>query len=426
MKTLHDQGRLASIDFHQAAHDYAQRQRHQSSTLDVTTVLNRLIALGLVGSSTTFGAVYAYQSSHSTNELMAWAAVAMAVSLEVAKPQALAAVLSATRTGSHRCALGLLAVVACVYSLTAELSLMARSRSDITASRQQSINDTTDTARNRQRLDTELANLPTTQPATVAAKIAKLLADNPQARCDLKPGDDEYGATSKKVCPQLAALKSEQAAAEKAVLRRTELTATLSAPASKATEDPPAVDKADPGASALSAYLAALGVTVVPEAVSEWLVLVPVIALEIGSLFAGLLVASTPLSAPNTAREQSVRQPPKIEVAANTRGEQTRAPETLAANTFAEHWQTVPFAVVPMTPVLAKSANHAAQRLVEYVRQRGGVVQISTRRLATEIACKHGTLSDAVLALEESGVLTAEPKGKSGTIYRLATTAAAA
>jgi hypothetical protein len=424
--SVHTTGRLRpATDFIDAARDHEQRQRHQSSTFDLATGLNRLIALGLVGSSTTFGAVYAYQSSHSTNEIMAWAAVAMAVSLEVAKPQALAAALSATRAVSHRFALGLLAVVACVYSLTAELSLMATSRGDVVASRQQTINDTNDAGRQRTILETELASLTTTQPAEIASKQSKLIADNPTARCDADKDSKDYGTTSKRVCPLIEALNAERREVEKSQARRAELTSLLGGMSAPHTE-PPAVDKADPGASALSLYLAVLGVAVKPDVLAEWLVLVPVIALELGSLFAGLLVASTPLPVANSVGEQSVRGTPKIDVVANTSGVQAKALETLAANTLAEQLQTVPFAVVPMVPLNARSANDAATRLVEYVRQHGGVVQISTRKMASEIACKHGTLNDAVLALETGGVLTAEPKGRAGTVYRLSKVSASA
>ncbi len=355
---------------------------------------------------------------------MAWAAVAMAVSLEVAKPQALAAALSATRTGSHRCALGLLAVVACVYSLTAELSLMARSRSDTTATRQEQINETKDASRQRTVLEDELASLPATQPAVIAAKISTLVAGNPTARCYADKDSNDYGTTSKRVCPQIEALNAERQAVEKSQARRAELTSILGSNAGARTEAP-VVDKADPGASALAAYLAVLGVVVKPNVLAEWLVLVPVLALELGSLFAGLLVASTHLPAPNSAAEHLVRRTPKIEVAAYSGGEQSKAPETVPANAFAEHRPNILYAGLPFEVVPAKSANIAAARLVEYVRQHGGVVQISTRKLADALACRHSTLTDAVEALEVTGVLSASP-GKRGTTYKLSAVGAAA
>jgi hypothetical protein len=184
-----------------------------------------------------------------------------------------------------------------------------------------------------------------------------------------------------------------------------------------------AVTQSDPGASALAAYLSVIGVNVKSETVSEWLVLVPVVALEFGSLFAGLLVASTPLPTAYSEKDavsRTVREAPKIEIAEQC-GVQLEAPETLAANDKPQQTPTTLSAILPMVPLKARSANDAAQRLVEYVRQRGGVVQSSGRRLAETLACKHGTLVDAVEALSATGVLTAEPKGRAGTVYRLAT-----
>lgn len=52
------------------------------------------------------------------------------------------------------------------------------------------------------------------------------------------------------------------------------------------------VKDADPGAKALATYLALSGLAVAAAVLSEWLVLVPVLALEIGSAFAGVLVQS--------------------------------------------------------------------------------------------------------------------------------------
>jgi hypothetical protein len=429
---LHDQTHRQSRyeqDFIAAARDHEATRYAATSKYNFTDTVNTLIALGLVGASTAFGGYYAYRTGHATSEITAWAAVVMAVSLELAKPQCLAAALSAGRIVSHRVALGLLAFVACAYSLTAELSLVAMSRSDVTASRQQSINHTASAVRQRAALEKELDELVTEQPTAVAAKISKLISDNPRARCDLKPGDDDYGSQSKKVCPQIAALETERSAAERAQTRRVEITSILGSVADTGsdTNSEHAVTQADPGASALVAYLAVIGVSVKSEQVAEWLVLVPVTALEFGSLFAGLLVASTPSPLANSENDivgRSVRAAPKIEVsdaAPNIDRVQSESPETLAANNKAQQSPTVLSALVPMVPLKARSANDAAQRLVEYVRQRGGVVQISTRVLAETLACKHGTLVDAVEALSATGVLTAEPKGRAGTVYRLAT-----
>jgi hypothetical protein len=421
-------------DFIAAARDHEATR--YAATSDPTLIQNatRFAAFGLVAASTTYGGYFAWHTAATVNGILAIGAVTFAVSLEVVKPQAFAAVFDAARAKSQRATLGLLAVVAALYSLTAELQLTAMSRSDVTASRQQTINDTASAARQRAALERELNELTTDQPAAVAAKMSKLISENPKARCDLKPGDDDYGTQSKKVCPQIAALELERDAAETAQKRRAEITSILGtvADTSGDVDGDHAVTQSDPGASALATYLAVVGIAVQPETVAEWLVLVPVVALEFGSLFAGLLVASTPSQAANSEKDivgRGVRQTPKIEVsdaAPNNDRVQSESPETLAANEKPQQSPTVLSAILPMVPLKARSANDAAQRLVEYVRQSGGVVQISGRTLAETLACKHGTLVDAVEALSATGVLTSEPKGRAGTVYRLAMVSAAA
>ena len=415
MTTILQGARVASTDFIEAAHEYEQYRAAHTPTQN----LNRLAAIGLVTASTGYGCVYAYHNSISQGWPLALVAVTFAASLEIVKPQAFAAAVSKGRDWPARVSLGILAVVACLYSLTAELQLTAMTRGDTVAARSKTITGAADKARTRGLLEQELSHLPTAQPADIAAKVTTLLTDNPKARCDVRPGDEGYGATSKRICPQVEALRSQQAAAEKAVLRRAEITRTLSEPATSSPDGTQSVDIADPGASALAAYLAVVGVSVKPEAVAEWLVLVPVLALELGSLFAGLLVASTPQPTAEHTRRTHRAPIPKIMAAAEQPGEHHRAPETLAANSNGVQSVNTVYAGVPLEPVPARTANEAGKRLVEYVRGQGGTVQISTRKLADAIACKHGTLNDAVVALEETGVLSAVP-GKRGTTYMLA------
>lgn len=418
-----------SSDFLQAARDYDQQQNSATSHSAVTSSINRLAGIGLVGASTGYGCVFAYHNSISQGWPLAFVAVTFAASLEIIKPQAFAAAITKGREVSARVALGLLAIAACLYSLTAELQLTAMSRGDTVAARSKTITDTKDAARARQLLETELANLPTTQSADIAAKVAALLAANPKSRCDLRPGDDDYGGVSKKVCPTIEALSSQQAAAEKAASRRAELTEALSAPATTATDGTPAVDKADPGASALSAYLAVLGVSVKPEAVAEWLVLVPVVALELGSLFAGLLVAPSSTANLATTRgdhgNHGARRPTTTATTATTPATTSERPQTLAATTSATSDGDDVIAGVRIGTIRATTANEVCERLKGYLTAKGGAVTTSRRKMAETLSTKPSTLSDAVESMENAGILSAESTRKS-TVYRLATMQAAA
>jgi hypothetical protein len=70
------------------------------------------------------------------------------------------------------------------------------------------------------------------------------------------------------------------------------------------------VTVADPGAASLAVYLAAIGIAISAETVATWLNLVPVIALELGSALAGILMASV---SPRVTVTQPVSQPKSIE-----------------------------------------------------------------------------------------------------------------
>jgi hypothetical protein len=85
------------------------------------------------------------------------------------------------------------------------------------------------------------------------------------------------GPRSKVACPRVAALRAELGTAE----RREKLEADLAA--LQSTGAPAATDKRDdPGAHALSIYLGAIGISLPSALLTEWMVLVPVVALELG------------------------------------------------------------------------------------------------------------------------------------------------
>ena len=87
---------------------------------------------------------------------------------------------------------------------------------------------------------------------------------------------------ARSICIDVAKLRIERGNAE----RREKLEAQLADLTPAPGEHEVAQKVADPGASALATYLQALGIVVRPEVLSEWLVLVPVIALELGAALA--------------------------------------------------------------------------------------------------------------------------------------------
>jgi hypothetical protein len=121
--------------------------------------------------------------------------------------------------------------------------------------------------------------------ADVEADIAKLLANNPKA------GDCRVmnGPVSRAICPQVATLNGEIARTR----RRAELQGDI---ANLTGAMPAAVGTADPASSAISAYFAVLlGVHLPATAIAQWLVLVPVLALELGAALAMVLVEAIAL-----------------------------------------------------------------------------------------------------------------------------------
>ena len=269
-----------------------QRLADATSSFQLAPILANLAASSLVAASAGLGAVYAWSTGSQHGIVLAVLFVLMAIALEIAKPLAVAASFTSFRSWAvvRGGALALLATVAVAYSLTAELTLMAGSRGDVVAQREATIKAavTADTEARRARdryeaAKAELVTLPAARPAAqLVAQIDGLL---------LTPGADNCaainGKVTREVCPQVAELKAEKARAE----RRAELEMIIATPlpvmALATTHD---VREADPGAAALATYFAAMGFTLPAKLLTEWLALVPVLALEVGSAVAGVLV----------------------------------------------------------------------------------------------------------------------------------------
>lgn len=239
-----------------------------------TTTALRVVALasacGLVIASAGFGAVFAYRVGIEHSILLAGLSILMAVALEGMKPLAIAAAFQSIASlkiirGASLAALGLVAVA---YSLTSELTLVSMSRGDLVAERASQVD-----------LHKELKSLGSPRPATEVQAEISAIDQTPGIMIDGVPcGGTINGKVTKEWCPQRALLVAEKARAD----RKAELEAKLTKGR--------AVKAADPGSTALATYLAALGVVVPIEVISQWLNLVPVLALEIGSALAAVLV----------------------------------------------------------------------------------------------------------------------------------------
>ena len=233
----------------------------------------------------------------------------MAIGLELAKPFSVAAAFDAFRS-SRICqgvAVALLGIVAISYSLSAELSLWATMRSDRIAVRAAESNVANSARDQYQRAKLELDGLP---PARTSAELQSLidgvLIDPRAGGCAIIDGK-----FTRENCPKVAEWKAEQARSQ----RRGQLEQTIHE-AETAMASGPVAKTADPGATALATYLAILGLRVEPSLLTELLILVGVLAMELGSALSLVLVQAVSGSMtgmPSPARQQTLNIEPARE-----------------------------------------------------------------------------------------------------------------
>jgi hypothetical protein len=341
----------------------------------------------LVIASAGFGAVFAWQTGSTHGPLLGCLSVLMALGLEAAKPLAVSGMLDAAKSWQFARAgmLALLAAVAVLFSLTAELQLMARGRADGVAERQSETTRATDAQRVRDRLDRELAALP--KPTRSVAELEPVIAGKLASRRDL---DGCTGwlpdAKARTICIEIATLKADKAKAESWETLRTRLDEAEATAAATGT-----AKTADPGSAALAAYLEAVGLKVDPSTLGNWLVLVGVIALEVGSALAGVLAKPMPhaastadVSSPARAALPSPVQPP------------------LAI--------TAEPAVTPATTGVAdtgQGARHSArQKVIDALKANGGTVTASQRELAARVGVSPARVGQVLSALAADGTVT--------------------
>jgi len=233
----------------------------------------------LVGASASLGAYYAFETGAQKHVALGLIMGGAALGGELLKPLVVAAAFDALGRWSllRAAALFGVAAVCIVYSLASELGLAAASRGDLAAERRAASNSAAARAEERRRLEAELAAI---GPARPKAEIDALVAAaRPRCRIDVTLGGRNT------VCAKDAKLLAEQGRAH----RRAEIQAKLDAlPVVVAAQK-----AADPLASAVAYYAKAAGYERLGEEDwSVWLYLLPVLLLELGSAFGGLVVAA--------------------------------------------------------------------------------------------------------------------------------------
>ncbi len=254
-------------------------------------------------------------------------------------------------------------------------------------------------ARSRPELDPQIRTLKATKGAN---------------NCDTRDGP-----ISRKVCAEADDLEAEAARAD----RRAKLAATMKE-ASKALEAIGTGTIANSDAVALASYLVSIGVKADPDVINKLLVLLAVLVIECGggvSLAIGMSL-STPGAAktPNvsganghvsaavvsawtqvcrTPQDTSFRHVPRAAL-----DQTSRCPPDVSA--------------VPRIPLDTSAQNTSGVRLLDFIRDKGGVLMGGQRSIARTLGWSKSRLHDALHDLAHAGLIRLTT-ARTGTIAQL-------
>ena len=364
----------------------------KSYTRTLTSGLVIFAAILLVAASASFGVYYATTSAAKYGNL-AIGAGAFALGLEVLKPFAVHGMFDAFRTRAIGVGFSLLglAIVAVGYSFTAELSLMATMKGDTTATRSGDVGKRERAQRIYDRAERQLDALGA--PVRVASET---VAGMP-------------------LPPRVATLKRNTVADTD----RKRLQAQMRE-AAEILDAPITVGDADPAAAALGTYLGRFGIETDPKSVADWLTLIAVLALEIGSALSFVAVVHY---APRTAETDRSKVIPKAPVreavqtskrtGSKKRSGPTKPKKSGPAKTPAPRGSvtgplTTPKAGPDRSKTVHRTGNGSpvADRLLEAVRTEGGRVERSRKKWADQLDASKTTINRVVGELAEAGRLT--------------------
>lgn len=369
----------------------------------------------LVIASAGFGCSFAYTQGAHQGTTLAILAVCMALGLECAKPFAVEAVFSSLQSWAigRGLAMLLLAVVTIGYSLTAELSLMAMTRSDAAASRSKAAELGADDKADLERIVTERQGMtftPATEAGVSAAREAVAAAARTrEAECAKRGPNCRLRETEESTArASLARVLDAKAATDRAKVldaRAAEIRARLA--------QSPAMATADPGAAALATYLAAVaGLNVDSSLLAQWLVLVGVLALEVGSALSVLLVHAAG-AAPARRQIRPVApvqefQPPAVAGPQKAAAAPPDAPVQATVQVSREQ-RSVKKSKRGRPP---RERKEAEAKIIDMARANGGrLSKNSVRKLGQMVSASRGTAHNALLGLIAAGVIAKTAAG---------------
>jgi hypothetical protein len=277
--------------------------------------------------------------------------------------------------------------VAVAFSLTAELQLLARSRADAVTQRTTEAKRSIDATAAVTRLQTDLARHDLARPvAPLAVPVAPACeGDWLKVKSQRAPCISGYELNAQAVAAHGELVRLHASATKEHNASRVGLVASLqSAEVESKSAGTPIV--ADAGSLAIASYLAALGWHVDAAKVGDWIVLVGVLALEIGSSLAGVLASS------------------EIPVVAKPMRDITPTAEALPV--IADH-------------VASRTTRDAAEAIASLARQAGGTLHAESKRQIARLVSVSPPVAGRALALLAAGgvLISADTHG---VVVRLA------
>jgi hypothetical protein len=349
--------------------------------------------------------VYGWNKGADLSSSFVWSAVSVGVSIVFALSwPALLRNIDAKQWS--RASVALIAmVVTGAYSISAALGSAMGGRSNA-ASMETAISDARARAQTAyEGARNELSGL---KPSRSVAELETLLAAaKPVCRIVVQLGERQT------VCSPPVALVAELGRAK----RRAELETKMEKASAELTRIAPA-RLANSDAVVLASYVAALGVALDPDTANRLLSLLAVLVIECGgglALAVGLSLSERP-EPRSSVRLFAEHARPRVSVfsgnTAHLNGGGVRTPPGRSANAGV-------FAAVRDC-----SRNAVRQRLVEALRERGGPIQTSIRRLALHLGTTPTTLHTVTRELLAAGVVAIDA-GRQGSVFRLLVASAA-
>jgi hypothetical protein len=285
------------------------------------------------------------------------------------------------------------------YSLTAALGSASGGRTDAAVSEMVTADAR---AKAQAAYDTAEAELDGLKPSRPIGELEALLATQAPGR------NCRYQVTrGGRTCSPPTGLAAELGRAR----RRAELEGKIDTTRTE-FERIAAPKQANSDAAALAGYLAALGQKVQTEGVNRLLVLLAVLVIECGGGLALAVGMSLSEHRGQRVREQvftnvpPLRSPMSVANTANTgdKGIRTRSERSPNAAVFA--------------PVRSCSRKAVREALIAALRERGGPLQSSIRRLAHQLGTTPTTLHTVAGELTAAGVVSVVA-GRRGSVFRL-------